>query len=147
MDTLGVTFLGVIALASALQSVFIVGLLLFGRRLARRLDEFQQRIERDLRPTLEGLSRVAQNLGEVSEVAVLQARRLDDVVADTAVKVEEATDLIRRLVVRPLGPIAEIAAVLKGVRRGIQVFHQLRGADNRRRGSSRRYAEDEHLFI
>jgi hypothetical protein len=147
MDTLGVTFLGVIALASALQSVFIVGLLLFGRRLARRLDEFQERIERDLHPTLEGLSRVAENLGEVSELAVMQARRLDEVVADTALKVEEATDVVRRLVVRPLGPLAEIAAVFKGVRRGIQVFHQLRGVENQRRGSSRRYAEDEHLFI
>lgn len=147
MDTLGVTFLGVIALASALQSVFIVGLLVFGRRLLRRLDEFQQGLERELRPTLEGLSRVTQNLGEVSDLAVLQARRLDEVVADTALKVEEATDMVRRLIVRPLGPIAEIAAVFKGVRRGFEVFQQLRGADTQRRGSSRRYAEDEHLFI
>jgi hypothetical protein len=147
MDSLGVAFLGVIALASALQSVFIVGLLVYGRRLARRLDEFQQRLEREVRPTLDGLAQVTRNLGEVSDLAVLQARRLDDLVADTVVKVEEATDLVRRVVVRPLGPLAEVAAIFKGVRRGLEVFHQLRGADNQRRGSTRGYAEDEHLFI
>jgi hypothetical protein len=147
MDSLGLAFLGVIALASALQSVLIVGLLVYGRRLARRLEEFQQRLEREVRPTLDGLAQVTRNLGEVSDIAVLQARRLDDLVADTVVKVEEATDLVRRVVVRPLGPLAEVAAIFKGVRRGLEVFHQLRGADTQRRGSSRSYAEDEHLFI
>jgi hypothetical protein len=147
MDSLGVAFLGVIALASALQSVFIVGLLVYGRRLARRLDEFQQRLEREVKPTLDGLAQVTRNLGEVSDLAVVQARRLDDLVADTVVKVEEATDLVRRVVVRPLGPLAEVAAIFKGVRRGLEVFQQLRGAENPRRGSTRGYAEDEHLFI
>jgi hypothetical protein len=147
MDSLGVTFLGVIALASAVQAFFIAGLMLYGRRLARRLDEFQEGLEREIRPTLDGLARVTRNLSEVSALAVLQARRLDDLVADTVGKVEEATDLVRRVVVRPLGPLVEVAALFKGVRRGLEVFHQLRGVDNQRRGSSRRYVEDEHLFI
>lgn len=147
MDSLGVTFLGVIALASAVQAVFIVGLMLYGRRLARRLDEFQDRLEREIRPTLDGLTQVTRNLSEVSDLAVLQARRLDDLVADTVGKVEEATDLVRRVIVRPLGPLVEITAFFRGIRRGLEVFHQLRGVDNQRRGSSRRYVEDEHLFI
>jgi hypothetical protein len=147
MDSLGVTFLGVIALASALQAVLIVALLLYGRRLARRLDEFQDRLEREIRPALDGLTRVANNLGEVSDLAVLQARRLDDLVADTVGKVEEATDLVRRVIVRPLGPLVEVTAFVRGIRRGLEVFHQLRGVDNQRRGPSHRYVEDEHLFI
>ena len=105
MDSLGVTFLGVIALASALQAVLIVALLLYGRRLARRFDELQDRLEREIRPALDGLTRVTRNLGEVSDLAVLQARRLDDLVADTVGKVEEATDLVRRVSVRPLGAL------------------------------------------
>ena len=147
MDSLGVTFLGVIALASAVQAVFIVGLMLYGRRLARRLEELQDRLEREIRPTLDGLTRVTNNLSEISDLAVLQARRLDDLVADTVGKVEEATDLVRRVIVRPLGPLVEITALFRGIRRGLEVFHQLRGVDNQRRGSSRRYVEDEHLFI
>lgn len=147
MDSLGVTFLGVIALASALQAVLIVALLLYGRRLARRLDELQDRLEREIRPALDGLTRVTRNLGEVSDLAVLQARRLDELVANTVGKVEEATDLLRRVIVRPLGPLVEVTAFVRGIRRGLEVFHQLRGVDNQRRGSSSRYVEDEHLFI
>lgn len=147
MDSLGLAFLGVIALASAVQAVFIVGLMVYGRRMARRLDELQDRLEREIRPSLEALSRVTRNLGEVSDLAVLQARRLDDLLADTVGKIEEGTELVRRLVLRPLGPLVEVTAFFKGIRRGLQVFHQLRGGDSPRRASARRYAEDEHLFI
>ena len=147
MDSLGVTFLGVIALASVVQAGFIVGLMIYGRRLAQRLDELQQRLDREIRPTFENLSRITRNLSEVSDLAVLQARRVDDLLADTVGKIEEAMELVRRVIIRPLGPLAEITAFFKGIRRGLEVFHQLRGQDNQGRGSSRRYVEDEHLFI
>jgi len=147
MDSLGVTFLGVIALASVVQAGFIVGLMIYGRRLAQRLDELQQRLDREIRPTFENLSRITRNLSEVSDLAVLQARRVDDLLADTVGKIEEAMELVRRVIIRPLGPLAEITAFFKGIRRGLDVFHQLRGQDNQGRGSSRRYVEDEHLFI
>jgi hypothetical protein len=147
MDSLAVTFLGVIALASIVQAAFVLGLMVYGRRMGQRLDQLQDRLEREIQPTLEALSRVTRNLDEVSDLAVLQARRLDDLLADTLAKVEEATDAVRRIVLRPLGPLVEITAFFKGIRRGLEVFHQLRGVDNQGRGSSRRYAEDEHLFI
>lgn len=149
MEAWAVVFLGVIAIASLVQSVFLVGLAVQGRRLARRVEEVQQRFERDLRPGLESFQRIARNAAEVSDLAVLQARRVDEVVADTIEKVEQTTALIRRKIVRPLEPLADLAAFLKGLKRGVEVYQQLRGFEAGRRRPSRSYAEteDEHLFI
>jgi hypothetical protein len=147
MEGLGVGFLGIIALSSLVQAAFIIGLALNARRLGRRVEEMHQRMDRDLRPTLESLSRISRNLAEVSDTAVLQARRIDGLIADTVDKIEDTTAVVRSFVVRPLGPLADILAFLRGVRRGIQVYSQYRGHDSAVRGSRRRYSEDEHLFI
>jgi hypothetical protein len=40
-----------------------------------------------------------------------------------------------------------VSAILKGVRRGFDVYKRLGGLAAQRQGTSRRYAEDEHLFI
>jgi hypothetical protein len=148
METWAVVFLGVIALTSLVQSAFLLGLALQGRRLARRVTEVQERFERDLRPSLEGLSRITRNLAEVSDLAVLQARRIDGALADTIEKIEETTSLVRRTLLRPLGPLVDLAAFLKGLKRGLEVYQQLRGFERRSPRPPRGYeAEDEHLFI
>jgi hypothetical protein len=144
-----VVFLGVIALCSLVQAGFLIGLAVGGRRLARRIDALQQRIDREIRPSLDHLSQVTRNAAEISELAAAQVRRIDEVLADTVAKVEDTTEALHKLLLRPLAPIADVVAFFKGVRRGIDVYRLLRGADAERRGSSRRYAdaEDEHLFI
>lgn len=149
MESWAVVFLGVIALASLAQTVFLIALAVAGRRLARRVDEIHDRFERDLRPSLESFSRVSRNLAEMTDLATLQARRIDGVLADTLDKVEDATGYLRRLLLRPLGPLADIAAAIKGLRRGLDVYHKLRGLDSPKRAPTRRMAagEDEHLFI
>jgi hypothetical protein len=146
MDSWGVVFLGIIAFSTAVQAVVLYRLARGGQRLARRLDELQERVDRDLRPGLENLARVSRNLAEFTDLAVLQARRLDGLIADTVDKIEETTALLRRVVVRPLRPLMDVVAFLKGVRRGLQVYRQLRGFENKER-HGRRYTEDEHLFI
>lgn len=147
MEGLGVGFLGVIAVSSLVQAAFLIGLALSARRLGRRVDEIQQRFDRDLRPTLESLARISRNLAEVSDTAVLQARRVDDLIADTVEKIEETTSVVRSFVVRPLGPLGDILAFLRGLRRGFEVYSEFRGHDSAVRGTRRRYSEDEHLFI
>ncbi len=148
MDSWGVVFLGVIALSSMVQAFFLLGVAREGKRLVRRLDELQAQIDREIRPSLDQLARIARNLGEISDLAVLQARRIDDLVEDTVGKIEETTSVIRRLILKPLGPLSDIVAFLKGLKRGLEVYRQLSGFDSERRGA-RRYddVEDEHLFI
>ena len=148
MDTWGVVFLGIIALGSLIQSAFLLRIAMAGRELTRRFEELQERVDRDLRPTLDNLTRVTRNLAEVSDVAVLQARRVDDLLADTVEKIEGTTTLVKQVVLRPLGPLMDIAAFFKGVRRGLEVYQTLRGFDRRVRPPRGGYADDdEHLFI
>lgn len=147
MESWGVVFLGIIALSSIVQAAFLLGVAREGRRLARRIDELQDRIDREIRPALEQLTRVARNLGEISDLAVLQARRIDDLVADTIEKIEETTTLVRRFVLRPLGPIVDILAFLRGLKKGLDVYRRLGSLETPHKGAPRAYAEDEHLFI
>jgi len=148
MQTWGLVFLGIIALGSVVQAAFLVGLAMQGKRVAERLDQLQERIDREIRPSLDNLQRVTRNVADVSDLAVLQVRRFDGLLADTVEKVEETTTLMRKVILRPLGPLVDIAAFLKGIRRGLEVYQQLSGFDRHERAAARRYdADDEHLFI
>lgn len=147
METWGVVFLGVIAAASVVQAGFLIGLVVMSRRLGRRLDAIQSRLERDIAPALEGMTRVSRAAGEIADLATLQARRLDIALADAIEKLEQTTALVQKLILRPLRPIGGILAFLKGLQRGLDVYFKLERsapAVPRRRGHGE---DDEHLFI
>lgn len=148
MNGWAVVFLGLIALASLTQVAALIVLAFRAQAMERRLTALTERFERDLRPSLESVARIARNAEEISDLAVLQMRRVDEVVADTSDKLRETTALIQRTVVRPLGPLVDLAAFLKGLRRGLEVYQQLRGFERGNRAPARSYdTEDEHLFI
>ena len=147
MDSLGLVFLGVIALASLVQGAFLVGLALGGLRLAKRMGDIQKSVETEIRPALDDVSRLAQNLAAVSEIATGQAHRLEALVAHTVERVDRARSQVRTAVDHPVSAFSDVGAILKGVRRGFDVYQRLGGLSAQRQGSSRRYAEDEHLFI
>jgi hypothetical protein len=146
MGSWGVFFLGVIALASLVQAGFLIGLVVYGRRVARRVDALQTRLDREVSPALENFNRVSRAAAEIADLVTLQARRIDLLLADTIEKIEETTTAVQQLVVRPLKPIGGIVAFLKGLQRGMEVYLQLgRGQPHhRRRGHGE---DDEHLFI
>jgi hypothetical protein len=147
METWGVVFLGIIALASIVQAAFLLGLALAGRRLSRRLHEIERRLDREIGPTLASVERVTRAAAEIADLATLQARRLDLVLADAILKVEETTATVQKLVLRPLRPLGSIVAFLRGVQRGLEVYFRLAHsspAEPRRRGHGE---DDEHLFI
>jgi hypothetical protein len=147
MMTLAVIFLGVIALSSLIQAAFLIGLAREGRELSKRVLAMEQRFETEIRPTLQNLSRISQNFVEVSDIIGAQARRVDLFMADTVEKLESATNSLRDVVLRPLGPLVDITAMLKGFRKGLEIYRRLGGLDSERKGASRRYQDDEHLFI
>ena len=153
MDSWGVFFLGVIAFSAVVQVVFLVGLLLFGLKLARKLDALQTRLDRDLGPALANFTRVSRAAAEVADIATLQARRIDLVLGDTIERIGDTAATVQQLVSRPLKPIVNVLALLKGIQRGLEVFFAFdRGAppDRRiplRRRSHRHGEDDEHLFV
>lgn len=148
MDSPGVQILlGAIALSSIVQTVVLIGVAVGGLQLMRRVRELQGRVEREIRPVLDSLSTVSHNVAEVSDVAVAQVRRVEAVVEETIERIDEARAQFRRVVRRPRFLLGDVAAVFKGVRRGLAVYQRLGGLQAQSRGKARRYAGDEHLFI
>lgn len=147
MDTLGVVFLGVIALSAVVQAAFLIGLVREGRKLGRRLDEIERKFETEITPALRNLSRFSQNLADVSELVTVQSRRVDAFMADTIDKLEDATGMLRQVMTKPMGTLMDITALLKGIRKGVEIYRRLGGMESEHRGGPRRYADDEHLFI
>ncbi|HEX6739521.1 MAG TPA: hypothetical protein VF310_14680 [Vicinamibacteria bacterium] len=139
--------LAVLALSSLTQAGLLVGLAVGGRRLSRRVQELQTRVEGELQPAVESLARISRSVAEVTDLAVLQARRVEGAVSDTLERIDEARGQLRRALRRPVGMLGSVAAVLRGFRRGLDVYGQLGGLKAHSRGKSRRYKDDEHLFI
>lgn len=147
MDTVGVVFLGLIALSSLVQGVLLLLLARGGLRLSKRIQDLQTRIESEVKPILDDVNAVTRNVTQVTDLAAAQARRIQDVIADTVRKVEETREEIQGVLAHPVAALGDVVAFLKGVRRGLEVYRQLGGFEAQTKGSSRRYSDDEHLFI
>jgi hypothetical protein len=148
MDSWGTILLGVIALGSLVQALVVIGVAVGGLRVARRLQDMQVNVDRELKPALESLTRVAHNATEVAEVVTTQARRVENMVGLTLERLELAREQVRGRVARPMASLADVGALLKGFRKGLSVYRQLGGLEEQAGGGKRRYRDDdEHLFI
>jgi hypothetical protein len=144
----GATFLlFVIAFSAVVQAVLICGIALGGRRLTRRIDEIQGKVDREIRPALANLSHLTRNVAEASDLAVVQVRRIEGVVTDTLDRLEETRRTVQRVARVPLRALGRAGAVMSGFRRGFDVYRQLGSLSAQGRGRARTYREDEHLFI
>jgi hypothetical protein len=147
MDTVGVVFLGVIALSSLIQGALLLILARGGVRLSKRIQDLQARVEAEIKPIMDDVNAVARNVSQVSDLATAQAHRIQDVIADTVHKVEETREEIKLVLSHPAAALGDALAFLKGIRRGLEVYRQLGGFEAQTKGAARRYADDEHLFI
>ena len=148
MDTWGVVFLGMIAFVALIQGAVLIGIAVFLLRVARRLEALDDRLDREIGPALADVKRVSSNAAEISDLATVQVRRLDLVLGDTIDKVEDTVTQVHRLIARPLRPVANVLAIVRGLQKGLEVFSQLERRDRAPAAPTRRQAEDdEHLFI
>jgi len=127
MDSLSLVLLGVIALASLLQAVSLVVIAREGVRMYRRLDDFAERVGRDLRPALADLERAGENFADVTEIAAAQARRVDRLVAEAVERIERATEILQDVILPSAGRLMTAAAAFRGVRKGLQLLRRWRG--------------------
>jgi hypothetical protein len=143
----GMLLLGLIALGSLIQAVVIVAVGVGGLRVARRVQDMQQSVDRELRPALDSLTRVAHNASDVAEVVNAQARRIEDVVGLTVHRLDAMREQVRGRVARPSASLTDVGALIKGFRRGLSVYRQLGAVQEQATAGARRYRDDEHLFI
>ena len=147
MDDLALFFLGVIAVGALVQGAFFVALGWGGLRLLRRVTELHRGLQAEILPAFQNMNRIATDLTEVSAVTAAQVQKVEDLVAETVARVEEVRVQVATAAARPLDSFRDLGAVLKGLRRGLQVYRQVGALVAQRRGVTRRYAGDEHLFI
>ena len=147
MENVALVFLGVIALAAVVQGAFLIALGVGGVRLFRRVMEVQRGLQADILPSFANMNRIAADMEEVQLVTVAQVVKVENLVAETIVRVEDVRLHLADVAARPLESFRDIGAVVKGLRRGLSVYRQLGALGAQRRGAARRYAGDEHLFI
>jgi hypothetical protein len=124
LSTAAVVLLGVIALGSLAQAVF---LLMLGRELlsmGKRLDAFQQRLGRDLHPLIADITRATRNLSAASDLTEQQARRIDSLMTMAAGKLVEVERIVEDVLLPPASRIAGWVATLRSV---FDFYRGLRG--------------------
>lgn len=105
------------------------------REPVRNIGANLEEISRMLRERTGQVDRVVEDLVDKSRLQVI---RVDQMVTDLVEKVETTSDAVQQNV---LAPIEEVAAILKGVRAGLEFLFA------RRRASVREATQDEEMFI
>jgi len=135
-------FLGVIAVATLAMAVGQIGLLMAVLRLAKRVDDLSVRVERELGPLAERLTRVAANLQQASSLAAVQVERFDRLFAGASQRADATMSLVHGAVV---GPIREGLAVIAALRGVIGAVRSFRGSSASRAAS--KFDDEDPLFI
>ena len=127
MSTTILVLLGMMALASLTQAVFLVVLALEGRRLAYRVDAFQERIGSELRPVLAEMTRATDNLAAASAVTLGQARRIDVMMTDVTERLSDTEGLFRNILMPTASRLISLTAAVRAVRTGLALYRRMRG--------------------
>jgi hypothetical protein len=147
LDSLPLVFLGAMAVAALVQGAFLVALCVGGLRLLRRVLEVHRGLQAEILPSFAHMNSIANDLNEMSALTAAQVDKVQVLVAETVAKVEDVRVQVATAAARPLDSFRDLGAVVKALRRGLQVYRQLGALGAERRGAARRYAGDEHLFI
>jgi len=135
-------FLGVIAVAVAVMAAIQVGAIIYGARLAQRVDRLTSQVEGELKPVLSNLQTVSAEAARASALAAAQVERADRLFADVSRRVEEAVTVVQEAVVTPA---REGLAIVAGLRAAIGSLRESRDALLGRRSS--RSDDEDPLFI
>ena len=114
-------FLGIIALSVSVMAAIQVGIVVYGARLARRVDALANQVDREIKPLLTHLNAIGEEAARATMLAAAQVERVDRLFADVTLRVEETATAVQSAIV---APAREGLALLTGVR---AAFDALRG--------------------
>ena len=135
-------FLGIIAVSVALMAVIQVGVIVFGARLARRVEQMATQIDRDIKPLIVNLNIVGQEAARAAELAALQVQRVDALFADVADRIDETAANLQTAI---LTPAREGMALVQGVKAAFAALREIRSAATP--APAVPHPEDDPLFI
>jgi hypothetical protein len=135
-------FLGIIALSVTVMAAIQVGIVVYGARLARRVDTLAAKVDREIKPLLTHLNAIGEEAARATALAAAQVERVDRLFADVTLRVEETATAVQSAIV---APAREGLALLTGVRAAIDSFRGIRQASTPAHGGTP--DEDDPLFI
>ena len=133
------TWLGTIAIAVAIMALIQIGLIIAAIMVAKSAIRAVGDVRKEIRPLMDKVNRIADDAAQATALAKMQVERVDQLVHQTAERIDEVSNAIQNTIV---GPLRNGAAVIAGIRAAISVF----GRRRTDRGRPVR-EEDDALFI
>ena len=118
-------FLGAIAVATVVMALVQVGIIVFGARLAQRVDRLVTVVETEIKPTLGRVNDMSGDVNRATSLAVAQVERADQLFARVAERVDNVTLVAQDVVVEP---VRQGAALLQGLRVAIATLREVAGS-------------------
>jgi hypothetical protein len=137
-------FLGIIALSVLVMAAIQVGAIVYGARLARRVNALTGRMEREMAPVFAHLQTLSAEAARASALAAQQVERADRLFADVSVRLEDTVATIQSAVVTPA---REGLAVIAGLKAALGALRDLRPQAAGRASRHARGDDEDPLFI
>lgn len=134
------TFLGIIAVATLVMALIQVGAIIAILRVVRQAQQTITTLQADVRPLIEKATAVADEASRTASLATLQAQKVDRLLSDLAVRVDETAGVVQQAIITPAREGMAIVAAIKAVIGTLQGF---RG----RPRHGRTVDEEDPLFI
>jgi predicted PurR-regulated permease PerM len=141
-------FLGIIALATLVMALIQVGAVVVMLRLARQAQQTiasakqtMTTVQQDIRPLIAKATIVADEASRTAALATAQAEKIDRLVTDLSVRVDQTAAVVQEAIVTPAREGAAIVAALKAA------LGALRGYRDLRPRHGRTADEEDPLFI
>jgi len=112
MTTLDTTFLGLIALSTAIMAAIQIGAIVFAARAAKAATKAVQQLQGDLAPILVNARKASDDAARMTGIALAQVERIDDLVARTVERVDDTVGALHEAV---SGPLRKGAALWKAL--------------------------------
>ena len=114
-----VVFIGIIAFSVLIIAIGQIVLAIALARVAKQALTAITQLQTEVRPLLDKVNRIADDAGRVSQLAVIQAERLDEFVTTTSTRVDETLSLLQKKVIRP---VRQGAAMMAAIRAALSVI-------------------------
>ena len=134
-------FLAAIAAATGVMALIQIGVVIYGARLARRVNRLADRVERDIDPFLGKVQEMSDDATRATKLAVAQVERADQLMAQLARRAEATFDVVEQVLITPA---RRGLALIEGLR---AMFSSVRQQAEPRSDDTKTTEEDEALFI
>jgi uncharacterized protein YoxC len=134
-------FLGVIAVATLLIAVGQIAIMVAAGRMARRLEQAVEQLERDVKPLFGHLNAIGRDASRAAALAAAQVDRADRLFTDIAARVDYTLNTVQASI---RVPVREGRALMSAFRAAVQAIRELRRNGPTRQG---RGEEEDALFI